>query len=156
MKPMPCPSGNAPCRDGWVLDDEGSTTVQLAVLTPALVLLLLVVIAAGRISSAGLAIDEVATNAARTASIARTASQAQTQAQATAGQVVAEQHLHCQQTTVTVNTAGFTVPVGQPATVTVTVSCVVTLADLALPGLPGSKALTSSFSSPLDPFRGRT
>jgi Flp pilus assembly protein TadG len=148
-------SANRPSQP-VVMGDEGSTTVQLAVLTPAILLVLLLVIAAGRISSASLAIDEVATNAARAASIARTAGQAQSQANTTAAQVLAEQHLHCQQTTVTVNTAGFTVPVGQPATVTVAVSCVVALADLAIPGLPGSKDLTSSFASPLGPFRGRT
>jgi hypothetical protein len=54
-----------------------------------------------------------------------------------------------------VNTAGFAKPVGTPAVVAATVTCVVDLSDLAMPGLPGDRALTSTFTSALDPFRGR-
>ena len=54
-----------------------------------------------------------------------------------------------------VDTAGFTAPVGAPAQVTARVSCVVALADLAVPGLPGTKTLRASFASPLDSYRER-
>jgi hypothetical protein len=69
---------------------------------------------------------------------------------------VDEQHLQCQAVTVTVDTAGFAVPLGRPATVSVQVSCRVRLADLTLPGLPGSRLVSDRAVSPLDPYRGRT
>jgi hypothetical protein len=51
-------------------------------------------------------------------------------------------------TTVTVDTAGFAAPVGTPATVTATVRCVVNLADLAVPGVPGTRTVTATATSP--------
>ena len=42
-----------------------------------------------------------------------------------------------------------------PPRVTATVTCQVPLSDLLLPGMPGSRTLTATFTSPLDPFRGR-
>jgi hypothetical protein len=57
---------------------------------------------------------------------------------------------------VTVDTTGFSVPVGEPAQVSATVTCAVRLSDLtAVPGMPGSRALTATFTSPLDPYRAR-
>ena len=58
-------------------------------------------------------------------------------------------------TAVTVDTAGFAAPVGTPATVTATVRCVVNLADLAVPGVPGTRTVTATASSPVDTFRER-
>ena len=43
---------------------------------------------------------------------------------------------------------------GDPS-VTAQVSCTVSLSDLIVPGLPGSRTLRGSYTSPLDPFRGR-
>jgi len=45
--------------------------------------------------------------------------------------------------------------VGTPATVTATVRCVVNLADLAVPGVPGARTVTATASSPVDTFRER-
>jgi hypothetical protein len=39
--------------------------------------------------------------------------------------------------------------------VSATVTCTVSLSDLLVPGLPGSRTLTATFTSPLDPFRER-
>jgi hypothetical protein len=44
---------------------------------------------------------------------------------------------------------------GQLGNVSATVICRVPLSDLVLPGTPGSRTLTATFTSPLDPFRGR-
>jgi hypothetical protein len=63
--------------------------------------------------------------------------------------------VHCAVVTVAVDTSGFAVRLGQPASVTVEVSCRVRLADLALPGVPGRRILTGRAVSPLDPYRGR-
>ena len=56
---------------------------------------------------------------------------------------------------VVVNTSQFAIPPGQPALVTATVSCTVSLANLSLPGLPGTARLQATFTSPLDIYRSR-
>jgi hypothetical protein len=58
--------------------------------------------------------------------------------------------------TVSVDTSDFDVPVGTPGTVQVTVECRLNLADLAVPGVPGSRIITASVSSPLDTWRERS
>ena len=75
-------------------------------------------------------------------------------AEQTARDTLAEQHLQCRQVAVTVDVGGFAAPLGQPAQVSVQVTCVVALADLGLPGF-GDRTLTDRFASPLDPYRGR-
>jgi hypothetical protein len=35
------------------------------------------------------------------------------------------------------------------------VTCTVSLSDLLVPGIPGSRRLTARFTSPLDPYRSR-
>lgn len=137
--------------------DAGSTSVELAVLTPMVLLVLGLMIAGGRVVTAHAALDHVATAAARAASLARTATTAQATATSTATQVLEEQDLSCTSQTVTVDTSGFAHPLGQAGHTSAAVSCSVPLADLFLvPGLPGAVPLHTEFTSPLDPFRGRT
>jgi Flp pilus assembly protein TadG len=136
--------------------DRGSATLELAVLAPALLALLGLVLVAGRITTAGSAVEQAAAAAARAASIARDARAAQAQAQATASSALAEQAITCAPASTSVSTAGFRVPIGQPASVTVEVRCAVLLADLAVPGMPGTRVLTARMTSPLDTFRGRS
>ncbi|MCK2243690.1 MULTISPECIES: TadE/TadG family type IV pilus assembly protein [unclassified Crossiella] len=138
-------------------DEAGSVSVEFAAAAgPVLLVTIAVMIAAGRIMLADNVVTDAAIAAARTASLARTAIQAHQTASATARRVLTEQQLHCRSITVSVDTSSFTIPPGQPATVSVTVTCVAELTDLALPGLPGNRVLHSSFTSPLDQFRGRT
>lgn len=138
-----------------VRGERGSLTLELAVLAPGLLLLLSLLIVGGRVAVAGGSVEAAARDAARTASIARGPDQAQAESTATANQSLARQGLDCSATTVDVTTAGFAVPVGQPAQVTATVSCRVDLADLALPGLPGARTVTATATSPLDTYRER-
>ena len=95
-----------------------------------------------------------ARDAARQASISLNPGQAQTAALSSAMTALDQDGLDCRPV-VTVDTSGFGVPVGQPATVSATVTCTVSLSDLLVPGLPGSRTLTATFTSPLDPFRER-
>jgi hypothetical protein len=134
----------------------GSAVLELVVLAPVLLVLLSLLIAAGRTSIARGSVQAAARAAARQASIARTPAAARTAALLSVTAELAAQHLHCRPApVVTPHLQGFSVPPGQPASVSVTVSCDVPLADLVLPGAPGSSTLTATFSSPLDPFRGR-
>jgi Flp pilus assembly protein TadG len=136
--------------------DRGSASIELAVLTPAVIAFFAAVVIAGRITLALQAADSAAYDASRTASLARNPTIARVQALNAATASFTAQGITCLSVTVVVDTAGFSVPVGQPATVRVTVSCVAQLSDVALPGMPGSVTLTSSFVSPLDRYRSRT
>lgn len=134
---------------------RGSAAVEVAVAAPLLMLIVLVVVAGGRLELARGAVQQAAADAARSASIARTASEATSTATSAAGATLANQGLRCQPGRVTVDTAGFATAVGTPAQVAATVSCTVPLADLGLPGLPGSRVVSATVTSPLDTHRGR-
>ena len=134
--------------------DLGSAALELAILAPVLLGLLGLVIAAGRTTIAQASVDAAARDAARQASISLTPAAAQTAGQASARAALRQDGLDCAPVVV-IDTSQFAIPPGQPATVTVTVSCAVSLANLALPGLPGSASLQASFTSPLDIYRSR-
>ena len=137
--------------------ERGNAALELVILAPVIVLLIGMVVAAGRTTIAQGSVDAAARDAARQASIARSPADALTAAQASASAELAGESLNC---TPTIEMPGldqaFAIPVGEPASVTAIVSCTVSLSDLLVPGLPGSKLLTGKFTSPLDPFRGRT
>lgn len=135
--------------------DRGALSLEAMILLPALLLVLLLVIALGRISSSDNAVDAAARNAARAASLERSAGAARSAGQNVAHQVLSRQGLQCTATSVSISTDGFTAPIGEPATTAATVRCTVRLSDIGLPGLPGSKTLTSTFTSPLDSYRQR-
>lgn len=134
-------------------DDRGSVTLELAILAPALLLLLGLLVLAGRVETSLAAVEQAARSAARDASLARTADAAQASARVAAQRELAESG--CVATDVTVDTSGFAAPLGTDASVAVHVSCTITLADLAVPGLPGTRTLTADGVSPLDRYRSR-
>lgn len=134
---------------------RGSATLELAMLTPALLALLGLVVAAGRIEVAAGAVEQAAAAAARAASLARTPGQAQAAAGQAAAGSLRDQGITCGRLELTVDTRGFTVTVGQPARVEVRIVCRLPLADLAVPGLPGTKTLSARVASPLDRYRSR-
>lgn len=136
--------------------DRGSLTLELVVWTPGLLLIIGLLIVAGRVNTANAAVEQAATDAARTASSARTAAGARDMARDSARTTLAAQGLQCTATTVVVDTAGFRTSPGQTATVTATVTCPVRLSDLAIPGLPGTRTVTHSATSSIDTFRGRS
>lgn len=136
--------------------DAGSTTLEVVVLTPVLLLMLTVLVAAGRLAMAGQGVQLAADQAARSASIARTSTDARSEAVTLATATLAQQSLACTSLTVAVDTSGFGLPVGTPATVSATVTCLVPLGDLALPGVPGTRSVTATAASPLDTYRERT
>jgi Flp pilus assembly protein TadG len=148
---MTSPAGRArPSRA-----DTGNAALELVILAPILLALLSVVIAAGRTTVAQGSVDAAARDAARQASIALTPSAAQTAGLVSARAALARDGLDCSPAVV-IDTSQFSsVPVGQPAAVTAVVSCAVPLANLALPGLPGTALLRASFTSPLDTYRSR-
>lgn len=135
--------------------DEGSTAIEAAIVLPSLIMFLCLAIAGGRIVTSGAKIDSAAEDAAREASIHRTAGSAQSAAQSAAAESLNDQGIKCASTSVSINTSGLSVPVGQVGTVTVTVTCTVNLSDLLLPGVPGARTLTSTATSVVDQYRQR-
>ena len=136
--------------------DGGSIAVEFAILVPAFVLLIAVAAVIGRQTVAQTAIEGAAHDAARAASISRTAVAAQSRANQAAQSVLDGQGLHCDPVTVTIDTSQFGRPVGQPAAVTATVTCSVAFTDIAVPGMPGNRTLSATFTSPLDIYRSRS
>ena len=135
--------------------DEGSVAIEAAIVLPALIMFLCLALAGGRIVTSGAKIDSAAQDAAREASIHRTAAAAQAAAQAAAAESLNDQGIACASSSVHVDTGGLSVRVGQVGTVTATVTCTVTLADLLLPGVPGARTLTATATSVVDRFRER-
>ncbi len=135
--------------------ERGSVSIELALLAPALLLLVSFAVFAGRSQVAEGAVAEAARTAAREASLARDPATAAALAGAQAERTLAAQDLRCQDTSVAVDTAGFSAPSGQPGDVTVTITCVVGMADLLAPGLPGAVTVEAVFTSPIDAYRER-
>ncbi|RSN56589.1 TadE/TadG family type IV pilus assembly protein [Actinomadura sp. WAC 06369] len=134
--------------------DAGNAVVEVAVLAPLFVLFLAGLLVAMRIQHGSATVAQAAADAARQASIARTAAHAQHAATSSALATLRNRGLHCDPT-VRLDLTGFDRPVGEPAAVSAHVTCEIDLADLALPGLPGSRTVTKTHRSPIDPYRGR-
>ncbi|WUT01753.1 pilus assembly protein (plasmid) [Streptomyces sp. NBC_00708] len=135
--------------------DQGSYAVETAILAPVMIALILLMIAFGRVTDADGAVDSAARAAARAASLERDASSAQAQAQAAADRSLQGEGITCSTSSVVVDTGGYALDLGTEANVTATVACTASLSDIGLPGLPGAKTLTASWSSPIDTYRGR-
>ncbi len=136
-------------------DERGSAAVEAAIGVPAFMLFVGLIIFAGRTAVAAQAVESAAADAARSASIARTSSLAGDEAKQAARTSLTNQQLACVDIHVTVDTAAFSKPIGQAGTVEVTLECRLDLSDLSVPGVPGSRVVRASMSSPLDAWRER-
>ncbi len=134
----------------------GSASLEAVLLTPALLAFLLVAVYGGRVAMARQSLHAAAADAARSASIARTESTALTSARASAVATLASEGVPCLRTQVDLDTSAFSSPVGAKGTVAATVTCTVDLTDLVAPGVPGSRVMTATVTSPLDTYRERS
>jgi Flp pilus assembly protein TadG len=142
-------------RAGRHGNDDGSAALELVILAPVLLLLFGVLIAGARIRTAETSVEQAAGQAARAASLSRTSSQAHSAADDAARAVLARQGLTCTTSAVHVDTSGLRAAVGQRATISVRVTCRVPLADLAIPGMPGTRQVEATAVSSLDTYRSR-
>ena len=122
--------------------ERGSIALEVAVVAPALLLLVGLVVGAGRIALAEQAVQQAAAQAARDTSLARTPSAGVTAGRATAARVLAGQGLDCTSSSTSVSAAALGYPPGQPGTVTVTRPAGSRLSDLVVPGFPGGRTLS--------------
>lgn len=130
--------------------EQGSATLEVAIVTPALLLFMLLVVFGGRLALAHGEADSAARDAARAASIARSAGAATGNARQAAAATLTNAGISCRGFAVATDTSVF-----QPGgAVTVEVACTAALSDLGLLGVPGSQTLHGRYTAPVDRFRG--
>ena len=131
--------------------ERGLATIELVLMTPLLFLVLSFLVVAGRLATVRGDVAAASRDAARAASRAGSFEQAQLDAQTTAEASLGDRDVTCRNLAVTLGDAG-TFRAG--GTVTATVTCDVSLADVALPGLPGVRQLSDESVEVIDVYRG--
>jgi Flp pilus assembly protein TadG len=124
--------------------------VEAALLAPALLLLMLVVVYAGRAAQTDADVAAATARAARAASLTGDPGSARQLATATATANLTTAGIDCTYTRVVVDTRRF----AAGGTVTVTVGCQVATADLALLAVPGHRWSTATATQVIDTYRG--
>jgi Flp pilus assembly protein TadG len=130
-------------------DSGAFAALELAILLPFVIVMLLLVVAFGRVERGRELVDQAAASAARAASLSTSPGQAQSAAIDAATQTLTNGGLSCGGMQVSVDTSSFH-PGGD---VTAHISCSADLAGLTLSGVPGHVHLSSSATSPLEPYR---
>ncbi len=123
--------------------------LELAIVTPVVIVMLFTVVAFGRITHGRQLVDYAAAAGGRAAARATTPGEAQSQARTAITSTLSQAGVSCSSTSVSVDTSAFR-PGGQ---VGVQVRCLTSLAGLALTGLPGSITLTANSVTPLETYR---
>lgn len=123
--------------------------LEMAILAPLIIVLLLVVVAFGRVTHGRAMVDQAAAAAARSASLASSPGQAAAVAERDARQTLTGAGLACTAARVSLDTSGFQ-PGGQ---ITADVTCTVDLSSLAMAGVPGRLTLTATSTAPLESYR---
>lgn len=133
----------------WHRDDRGSVAVEVAVIAPAFVALMLLVVFAGRISEAEGTVQRAATEAARAASLRQHPGDATADAKRVAEANLSAAGVACLDLQLDVDTSKFH-PGG---TVAVEITCVASMADVTLLGVPGTRTFTARTVEVIDRYR---
>lgn len=131
-------------------DEAGSVAVEAAVLAPALVALLLLVVFAGRVSQADGEIRRAASVAARAASLRQFPADAAQAAREAAAANLSASGVACGQLDTEVDTSRF----AAGGTVAVTLRCTASMADISLLGVPGQRTFLARSVQVIDRYRG--
>lgn len=127
---------------GWIILVTGTVT------------LLLLLVFVGRGVSTANTVQAAANAAARDASLSRTAEVAVPNAQDVA-RATLDGGVNCIASTIDITGNGLTTGLGETGTVTASVSCTISTADILIPGVPGEITITRTATSPVDPYRAR-
>jgi Flp pilus assembly protein TadG len=131
-------------------EERGTVALEVAVIAPAFVFLMLLVVYAGRVSAAGTDVERAASEAARAASLRQHPNDAAADADRVARQNLSAAGLRCTSLTIDVDTAELR-PGGH---VRVTVSCNASMADVAMLGVPGHRTFVARSVEVVDRYRG--
>jgi Flp pilus assembly protein TadG len=130
-------------------DERGSVAVEVAVVAPAFVFLMLLVVYAGRVAEADGNVERAAADAARAASLRQRPDDATLDARKVVAANLETAGVPCELLTTEVDTTNFR-PSGS---VTVTVICDASMADMAFIGVPGHRTFISSATEVIDTYR---
>lgn len=131
-------------------DDRGSVAVDTAVVAPALVFLLLLVVFAGRVAQAEGDVRRAASEAARAASLEQFPDAATDEAERVVAANLSASGVVCGALDVDVDTDDL-VPGGSVA---VTVRCTASMEDVTLLGVPGEREFVARSLEVVDRYRG--
>jgi len=131
---------------------RGSISIEVAILLPAFMMLVGLATVYGRLTIIQSQVDLAAHDASRAASLSTDDASATKAATGATGASLADAGCTTWHAALD-EPSGFAVPAGQPAAVTVTVTCEIDLSDL---GLAGNYDVTAVFTSPLDTYRSRS
>lgn len=129
--------------------ERGSISVEVAVIAPAFVFLMLLVVYAGKVSEADGNVERAAAEGARAASLRQNPAAASDDARAVVEANLAAAGVPCSQLDTSVDTSMFE-PGG---TVTITVRCDASMADVTLLGVPGTRSFTATSTEVIDTYR---
>lgn len=124
--------------------------VEAAVLAPALVALLLLVVLASRVAQADGDVQRAASAAARAASLQQYPAGATTAARQAAVANLTASGVACADLDAEVDTSAF----GAGGTVVVTLTCTASLHDVSLLGVPGTRTFVARSAQLVDRYRG--
>ena len=136
-------------RQRLMRGEEGQAIAELVIVAPVLLLIIVLMIGLGRVDSAEGDVESAARAAVQAAVVQSDPADAQAQATAAVTSTLAGVGLTCPSPQITTDSQNF-VPGGS---VSVTVTCVTSLADVTVPGFPGSKSLSATSTAHVDPFR---
>lgn len=136
-------------------DQRGSLSLEFVLLVPALVMLFGVMVGGARAWIARSGVEQLAAAAARGASLERTPAEAEAAAQRLAAAQLGVGGIRCSSVSVTVDAGVLDSPSGTPGDVRATVLCAVPLADVLVPGWPGSIDVGATAAAVADSYRER-
>jgi hypothetical protein len=126
-------------------DDRGSIAVETAILAPALIAVMALIVVVGRVGNSKLDVAAAAQSAARTISIARSPTAAVEDAERAAQATLRLGSPTCREWTFEAHPTS--------TEVTVEISCVVDLSAASMLPLPGSRTLSASATEVIDRHR---
>jgi Flp pilus assembly protein TadG len=136
-------------RSSQRFGEEGTALAELVIVAPLLLLLVaLLMIFFGRIESAQGDVEAAARAGAEAAVVQSSPALAQSSASAAVTATLSSEHIACPSPEVSTNVTNFY----SGGSVSVVVTCVARLSDVAAPGIPGSKTLSASSTAPMDPY----
>jgi len=130
--------------------ESGSLAIELAMLTPAILLIFALIFVYGRAAQVNGTLESGTRDAARSVTLARSYDDALARAHAVMLDALKDAPQSCQDS-LDLHIVG-PYEAGNP--VTVDADCTYGISDLGLPGAPGTITARSSFTSMLDPYRG--
>ena len=130
--------------------ERGSIAVEVAVIAPAFVFLMLLVVYAGKVAEADGNVERAVSEAARAASLRQHPTDAAADARAVAEQNLIAAGVPCTRLDVAVDTSDFRAG----GTVAVTVRCEASMADVTLLGVPGTRTFATTAVEVIDTYRG--